>query len=225
MEIELNKIYYFNNRPVLVLREESVDFVFVAAGLKLDHNITGSNFCTPCNSAGYYHTCEDAQNVIDHVMDDIEDKEVFWIAKRYLKEHPFEYKENIQLKEANSKLKEEREGLKQVLIDLSVEKKNIGLEIAELDLQRACLSKTIENNILVIEEQQEEIKNLKQSIAGKVNIKNTSITISADKMLELLKSNITLRYLEQGGVDNWEWYGENFPEDMEEEAFKEFKNL
>ena len=38
------------------------------------------------------------------------------------------------------------------------------------------------------------------------------IAISAEEYQNLLTDSITLRALELGGVDNWEWYGESISE-------------
>lgn len=55
--------------------------------------------------------------------------------------------------------------------------------------------------------------------------------ISEKELASLLRSSLTLRYLEAGGVDNWTWYGENFDEEYDEiiemndeELTKDYKN-
>lgn len=42
------------------------------------------------------------------------------------------------------------------------------------------------------------------------------VEISINEYEELLKSEAKLRLLEEGGVDNWEWYGDSL-EGLEEE--------
>lgn len=37
------------------------------------------------------------------------------------------------------------------------------------------------------------------------------ITITKDRYIQLREADITLRALQQGGVDDWEWYEESFP--------------
>lgn len=55
-----------------------------------------------------------------------------------------------------------------------------------------------------------------------------SITISRDRLLELLDSERKLQALEAGGVDNWDWYSDSLEEhytepsmeDVDKEALK-----
>lgn len=42
------------------------------------------------------------------------------------------------------------------------------------------------------------------------------VEISISEYEELLKSEVKLRLLEEGGVDNWEWYGDSL-EGLDEE--------
>lgn len=227
MNIEINKVYYFNNRPVVVLREENAEFVFVAADLKLDHNLTGSNFCIPCNTDGYYHTCEQAGEVIDAIMEGIEDSDCFWVAKRYLREHPFEYKECVKLKGEIDTLKEQKESIKSDISNAAQEKENSEKELRELKLELHQAATALEANSDLITQQLEELEQLRNNYKPEVLVKNTNIKISSGRLLELLKAEIELNYLEIGGVDNWDWYGECFPDDYDgdAEAFDLFKNM
>lgn len=48
--------------------------------------------------------------------------------------------------------------------------------------------------------------------------------IQEDKLVELIADHFTLMALENGGVDNWSWYGDSLNQlltEMEEEDFKE----
>lgn len=57
--------------------------------------------------------------------------------------------------------------------------------------------------------------------------------ISEELLIELMKDSLVLASLENGGVDNWEWYGESYcdflngagAEDFDELAEREVKNL
>lgn len=42
--------------------------------------------------------------------------------------------------------------------------------------------------------------------------------ISEKRLLELLEAEMSLSELEAGGVNNWEWYGENYKECLAEFA-------
>lgn len=227
MKVELNKIYYFNNRPVVVLREENEEFVFVAADLKLDHNITGSNFCIPCNTDGYYHTCEQAGEVIDAIMENIEDSDCFWVAKRYLKERPFEYKECTALRDKIQEFKTEKQRLLQEISELEVKRQEALSKAKESEEYLLSLRNEVESTQEILAQQLEEIEEINKGYKPEVHVSKTSVKISADTLLNLLQSDIELNYLQRGGVDNWEWYGECFPDDydIEAEAFEIFKSL
>jgi len=42
------------------------------------------------------------------------------------------------------------------------------------------------------------------------------VRVSVPRLAELLRSEAELLALQAGGVDNWDWYGECFTEDVEE---------
>jgi hypothetical protein len=48
--------------------------------------------------------------------------------------------------------------------------------------------------------------------------------ISKDQLQEYIKAYLELAALENGGVDNWEWYGESFYNYAEEEGFNKEKH-
>lgn len=225
--IEINKTYYFNNRPVKVLREESENFVFVEASLKLDHDITGSNFCGKCNTDGYYtHTCDVAGEIIDAVMDEIQDSECFWVAKTYLREHPFEYKENVKLKEENSKLISWNKEIKEEIEVLKATKDYLESDVLKLQEQETKLEASIKESESELEIAENKKEQTIKSLEATVKVKNSTIEISGTELLELLKARLELQYLDNAGVDNWEWYSEAFNDvDLDEEALEEFRNL
>lgn len=47
--------------------------------------------------------------------------------------------------------------------------------------------------------------------------------LTKKQLIDLLKSSIELSYLESGGVDNWEWYGEHY-EELENDGFDDFED-
>lgn len=47
-----------------------------------------------------------------------------------------------------------------------------------------------------------------------------SVIVNKNIFLKLIKSDLLLTCLNQGGVDNWDWYGEAY-----EEYEKDFENL
>lgn len=47
-----------------------------------------------------------------------------------------------------------------------------------------------------------------------------TVTIDKEEYKTLLKKSLTMAYLANSGVDNWEWYGESFDDEYYEEIEK-----
>jgi len=230
MEIDINKPYYFNNRPVKIIREEGDNFVFVEAILDITHDLTGSNFCTECNvgPASLSHNCEQAGEIIDAVFEAISDAEVFWVNKMYLREQPFEYKENVTLKNDNRMLSENIRAKKlevgRLLNNESVLVKSIA-QLVKSYKEYWGLKHSLTLQIETLKDKRDKIKE-DVRLNRNVKVSGTPVTITADRMLKLLAAEIKLEALETGGVDNWEWYGESLKNtNPQKEAYNEFINL
>ena len=48
----------------------------------------------------------------------------------------------------------------------------------------------------------------------------SKIIVDKEKYIRLLKNELELNHLNMGGVDNWEWYGDCFPDDYEDRLQK-----
>ena len=93
------------------------------------------------------------------------------------------------------------------------------LDSTEKEVKREIKSKTIEKlyNDLYSSIQYEMNNNMKNVIAQLINnlggnnlkIDGTNNIITKEEYDELIHRNEILEALEQGGVDNWEWYGES----------------
>lgn len=228
-DIQLNHTYYFNNRPVKVLRLEGDNFAFVEAVLDITHDVTGSCFCEPCNISSYSsHKCHDAQEIIDYVLEDISDVEVFWVNIAYLRETYFEHQDNLKLKSENDKFQKQVKDAKEEITRLKKNESTLLKSVADLQ-------KSFNTQIAAKEKLRQDIQQLKEKkdkvnedirLNRSVTIKGTPIVIKADDYLDLLQDSIKLNALEAGGVDNWEWYGEALEDiDVKKEAFEQFVNL
>lgn len=211
-KITLGQVYYFNNREVIPLRMETQNLAFCVIICDINHDVTGQCFCTQCMVGGDYkgaHTCGDADEVIEAVMEEISDKEVSWIPVQYLKEKPIEFKENEQLKGQIASNSEKLKNIEQSIVGrknslASIEQKLIE-KSTERDELNECISK-LNSTILNLDIELKKKQLNQQKI---ININNTNISISLDELNSLYKSQITLQLLEAGGVDNWEWYSES----------------
>lgn len=225
MENLIGKTKYYNNRPVVVLKDEGHGFLFVVAELNLSHDMTGSNWCTMCQAGGEFissHECEVAQEIIDHLMENIEDREVFWVSERYLNDKPFEFKpfkklvdkiEVLKLDHSNieSKNKDAKSSLYE--IEKEIDAKNSELADLNLKIQQA------QHDLMTCESEE----NHKELIP--TTLSNAFIEISSSDFVGLLKDSLILNKLSIGGVDNWEWYGESLGDsDFDSEAIINLSN-
>lgn len=51
------------------------------------------------------------------------------------------------------------------------------------------------------------------------------IMIEKEKLLDLMADSLKLQALEEGGVDNWEWYGEAITQFLDNEDVFDFDEL
>lgn len=227
MDIKIGEIYYFNNREILILKQETDEMYLVCGDFDITNEITGSCFCEACNIGDndnkLSHSCFEIDEIIETVMDDISDKNIFWVSKKYINEKPFEYKKNTKLLEEISTNNNILEGLK--------------TDIKILSDTKSLLEKNIKDNELIIQTKIEEIdkKEIKLSeLYNKISnfskyksdmLSNKSLRISSSTLLELIKSDIILNKLNAGGVDNWDWYSESIgDDDIDLLAIEQIKN-
>jgi hypothetical protein len=152
-EIKEGGVYFYNNRPIKVLGIELNGSIRVSGDFQLMNDLEGRNWCTHCmvggHDTGYLGECtaDDTQDVIDAVLDDIGGTEVFWVhSADYLKENPFEWKENEELKQEIFKKKKEIE-------QLSYDRSAMGDEVFKLQKERDDLLRDQES----LEEKQKEL--------------------------------------------------------------------
>lgn len=223
MKNHIGQTKYYNNRPVTILKDEGNGFYFVVAELNLSHDQTGSNWCTMCQAGGDFivsHECDVAQEVIDHLMENIEDREVFWISERYLNDAPFEFKPYQKLVDEIENLKSEKERIDKSIKESKEELEDYSLKIGVKKLEYSDLLMKIQNSQhdLMITESEDNHSEIKTP----ETLSNGLLTISTSDFVGLVKSQITLSKLESGGVDNWEWYSESLGDsDLDSEAFEQ----
>jgi septal ring factor EnvC (AmiA/AmiB activator) len=90
-------------------------------------------------------------------------------------------------------------------------------DIEELNKSAAIADKTLERKEKEIQTLNKSIDRLRKELDAKTELlsKNNPISVSGGRLRDLLKSEFVLEKLEQGGLDNWEWYGESYPSDDE----------
>lgn len=51
------------------------------------------------------------------------------------------------------------------------------------------------------------------------------ILVEREKLISLISDSLKLQALENGGVDNWEWYGESLTNFLDEEDADDFDEI
>jgi len=203
--MEEGEVKYYNNRPVVILRNEGEGFYFVCASINLTHDVTGSCFCTPCNIGGTStHKCADSDEIIDAIMDEISDHEVFWVHEKYLMNQPFERKQHdLLVSEIEKQLKEKE----RLIIDSNKIREEINLLRHVIDNEKEVLA-DIQQRVLVSQNNAIKYEGETKSIIPEI-VNIGSISFNSSAFLGLIKNSLILNKLQIGGVDNWEWYGES----------------
>lgn len=220
-------IKYYNNRPVLVLKKhEHVDFYEVLVDIEiqdidLDYIAESFRGCDAC-MVGHKSTCycdesvAKAYDVVERIIEDykISDQQLFFVPAKDLKDVPFEWKENQQLKDKIKGNKDILNGL----VDIVAENKSLIKEQEKrLSNNKSEISKMdaiVENRKALTEIVIKDYDKLKEDISAlesrkKLIIVDSEVKIEYSEYKKLLKRDEKLTALENGGVDNWEWYSES----------------
>lgn len=171
MDIEIGKIYFYNNGPVKVIQAVSDNFVIVETYLPVDSGkLQGKDFCVPCMVGGKStHTCDLAQEVIDVMIENYQTSYIFYVPIELLQSTPYEVVEYTglknditelkvdisELKKRKKELQEDKELKK--LNNMKIEKDKIDNEIKELRKIKDNVTKEYEKLLVDIDEKQKEI--------------------------------------------------------------------
>lgn len=207
---------YYNNRPVKVLAELESGFSLVTLNLDYKPSLTGSNWCTACMVGGTStHTCEEYDEVIDHLMDDCLDEEIMFVPTKMLLDNYVEFKANEELKKNIEEKKSELSELKQSYKDLYLKVEAKKRELADLDAALILQEENFETSISELKERKAKLESKNRELEIKMD--SMFVNIPEKELKHMAKCVVELGMLEQGGVDNWQWYGECFPDDYDQE--------
>lgn len=218
---------YYNNRPVLVIKkDENTDFYQVLVKVEIQgHNLDdiAEQFrgCDAC-MVGHKSTCycdeevAKAYDVLDIILteNNIDEENLFYVRGKELKDKPFEWAENEQLKNKITGNKNILNGI----IDIVAENKSLIKQQEKILLDNKeeirKMGAIVENRKALTEIVITDYDKLKEDIKAlesqkKLIIVDSEIKIEYSKYEELLKRDEILSGLEAGGVDNWEWYSES----------------
>lgn len=196
-DVRIGGVYYFNNRSVLIQKEEANGVFFALGSDELELKIKGEHFCTAC-LAGHMdgtpnvHVCDEYDDVIDEIIDEIgrDRMHPLWIPAQYLREAPFEYEIHQAVSKEVEKVKKSLE-----------EKKK---EYSSLRSRGDWYWKTTERKkeeivelLEKVEELKDEITELKQKkvvisnrIPKTVGLYKSSIKLSTDQLVTLVEKEV-----------------------------------
>lgn len=226
---------YYNNRPVFVIeKDENTDFYKVLVrieieGKNLDEIAEQFRGCDAC-MVGHKSTCycDERVNSANELLEviftenNIDEENIFYVRGKELKNEPFEWKENESLKEKIKGAKNILNGL----IDIVAENKSLIKQqektLSDNESKIRQSESVVENrNSLKVhaineyDKLKEDIKSLESQ--KKLIIVGSEVKIDYSEYENLLKRNQKLTALENGGVDNWEWYSESLKNYFENE--------
>jgi len=221
------QLKYYNNRPVLVIeKDENTDFYKVLVkieiqGKNLDEIAEQFRGCDAC-MVGHKSTCycdekvSQANELLEIIFSEnnIDEENIFFVRGKELRDEPFEWKENESLKDKIKGSKNVLSGL----IDIIAESKSLikqqekqlsdnKEEIRKMDAiveNRKALTDIVIKDYDKLKDDIKTMESQKQLI-----IVDSEVKINYSDYEELLGRNEKLTALENGGVDNWEWYGES----------------
>lgn len=206
-------IKFYMNNPCVIIREIE-EFCEIKLNPKFAIEFDGSDWCTGCQ-AGHtdgtpnHHTCDEYQEVID-VINDEQAAILVLVEKRLLHDSPVEEKRFREAEERIAVIKETHQEYHSEIMILRGQRTKITIDIEEARKRLDRINREVEEKekqLLILEnEVNEEIE--------KVRSYNASCPSSHD-LPYLYERDFILCSLENGGVDNWEWYGESYPDESD----------
>ena len=213
----MNKFYM--NNPCKIIREVNEDFVEVEIyPLTEDSTQSGGFYCTPCMVGGTScHSCGEYQEVIDNINAEREDKCIISIVeKRLLQDEIVELKQYKKLHDQVVEKHKEYGEIRNKIYDGNQSLKGLQSAILYHEATIDNLIEDINKAWKDLDEVQEarrlchvEVNSLKSTKTKVILEDKFSVNISLDELKGLFEAKHRLDALEQGGVDNWEWYGES----------------
>lgn len=237
----MSKIKYYNNNPCKILREVGEGFSEVVVFPHVqDIELQGSEWCTACQVGGMggaypSHECEPYQEVIDVVNSLREEEGVVIIAdNRLIQEEMVEWKSWHLIKERCTEMTELHNETRKQRSDALIETHRLNGSIKTLQEDITLLEDTKENLLVKLNDTFDEYDIVKSKLSSAqdnqtsvVLDSNFKVDLSLCTLRRLIEDSIKLEQLENGGVDNWEWYGESVDWDnldnLVDEELKSYK--
>lgn len=212
-EIKIGDKLYYNNREVLIVGVLKNELYICACKYDVNIEIDGSNFCSACQIGGRSsHTCNEADEVIDAVIEEIDENNCITIIvpKSLLHEHQVEWYKNEKL---SKKIEEQQAKFEKIQDDcyeslssferMKKEKESLEKEIQALETKK---NKKEEDVNEACRELDERLEKRKQDVINTIKIESSEISISKKMLLDYIEDRVMMGALSEAGVDNWEGY-------------------
>lgn len=216
----MENVKYYMNNPCEIVRVISDEFVEIKVYPKfVDDDFNGSGWCTECTAGSGYsrHTCREYQDVIDYIVD-YGQSMIVVAESRLVQDTPIEFKQwnslrnsikskSLELSEINESIssgKREVSWMSQYCVDLKE-------ELQDLKGRISISSEKINE----LSSKESDLERRLGKVCASINLGAIVASMSIDELKGLVEAKVILDSLKRGGVDNWEWYSESMPEDVE----------
>ncbi|MGL4756214.1 MAG: hypothetical protein ACRCXB_28005 [Aeromonadaceae bacterium] len=216
----MENVKYYMNNPCEVIRVISDDFVEIKVYPKfVDDDFNGSGWCTECTAGSGYsrHTCREYQDVIDYIVD-YGQSMIVVAESRLVQDAPIEFKQwnslrnsikskSLELSEINESIssgKREVSWMSQYCVDLKEEMQDLKDSIS-----------ISSEKINELSGKESDLERRLGKVCASISLGVIVASMSIDELKGLVEAKVILDSLKRGGVDNWEWYSESMPEDVE----------
>lgn len=214
--MSLSKVYFYQNNPCVIVRVINDDF----AEIQISHHFAESmelrgqcmGCCVGDSDNKLRCTCDEFSWIIEEVQQE-ENKVLCIVERRLLADQPVE---KVVIDKLQKQISEEMKNLADIKAshqEWSEDLKSKRVEFSALDAK--CSALRLENESLMsagnaIEARFDGVKEKYNAMTVFID-KNFSkgIQISNREYQDLINRDRILTALENGGVDNWEWYGES----------------
>lgn len=226
----MESVKYYMNNPCEVIRVISDDFVEIKVYPKfVDDDFNGAGWCTECTAGFGYsrHTCREYQDVIDYIVD-YGQSMIVVAESRLVHDAPIEFKQWNSLR---SSIKSKSQELSSINDSICSGKKDVSwMSQYCVDLKEEL--QDIKDDISTSSERLNELRQKERELERSLGKAESSVylgsvvaSMSVDELKGLIEAKIILDSLKNGGVDNWEWYSESMPDDIESEVSKEIAKI
>lgn len=226
----MESVKYYMNNPCEVIRVISDDFVEIKVYPKfVDDDFNGAGWCTECTAGSGYssHTCREYQDVIDYIVD-YGQSMIVVAESRLVHDAPIEFK---QWKSLRNSIKSKSQELSSINDSICSGKKDVSwMSQYCVDLKEEL--QDIKDDISTSSERLNELRQKERELERSLGKAESAVylgsvvaSMSVDELRGLIEAKIILDSLKSGGVDNWEWYSESMPDDIESEVSKEIAKI